>query len=214
MLYSDIVYNYIKKKILSNELPTGYSLSEEALSKELKVSRTPIREALRKLEVETLVEIKPHRGTFVKKIKVEDINEIFLIREALEGLSANITATLISEDNLKILEEKLEIAEKRYENGLYKESSDIGNQIHNAILRIAGNKRILNIISNLSQQTAWLKTLAVSVPGRLKKSNYEHRKILEALKLHKSKLAEKRMKEHIIGTKKDIIKIFKNKLFF
>lgn len=213
-LRSNAVYEIIKSRILAYEYPPEYPLSEESLAEELKVSRTPVREALKKLENEKLIEIRPYRGAFVKGITVADINDIFLIREALEGVSARIAADLINEVNLKMLDERLRIAQEKFEQGLYEESSCIGNEIHDVILRVAGNERILQIVSNLHQQTTRLKVLATSVPGRLEKSNNEHRMILEALKNHDPELAEQRMKEHISSTKEDLINAFKNDLIF
>ena len=204
------VYEKILKKILESKFTSDEPLSEELLATELNVSRTPIREAFKRLENEKLIEIVPYRGTFIRNIGLQDINEIFLIREVLESISAKIACQNIDQLNLTKLEDSLKKAEELHQNGFLDESSEVGNIIHDVILRIAGNERIEQIVLNLHLQTTRLKKIASNVPGRLKRSNEEHMKILNALMNQKPEDAENCMRQHIISTKEDLINAFIN----
>lgn len=205
-----VVYEQILEKILTSAVKSDDPLSEEALAAELNVSRTPIREAFKRLENEKLIDIIPYRGTFVRQITLNDINEIFLIRELLESVSAKIACEKIDKHNLTKLEEELDRAEELFLKGCKKESAKTGNIIHDVILRIAGNERIQQVVSNMHLQTTRLKRIASTVPGRLEKSNMEHRKLMDALKKKDPELAEQCMREHIRNTKQDLVNAYIN----
>lgn len=208
-----VVYEAIKKKIISGELPVNTPLTEENLAEEYKVSRTPVREAIRKLEQDGLVEMIPRKGAFIKGINLIDIEEIYNIREALEGLSTRLATELISEQNLSYLEVMLKQADDEFSQRNNIETAfKTGNEIHDVILRIADNKRILGMVSNLKDHIQRLHILSSSIPGRLELSNKEHWEIFHALKKRDPELAEQKMREHIRSTKKSIILAVKNNI--
>jgi DNA-binding GntR family transcriptional regulator len=209
---SSLVYEEIKKNIINGELLPDTPLVEESLAEQYKVSRTPIREALRKLEQDGLVEMVSRKGTYVKRLSLMDIEEIFIIREGLEGVSTRIATELISNHNLNMIEEKLVQSDKELENGNIETASKVGNELHEIILKIAGNNRILNIVSNLKDHIFRLHKLSIVIPGRLERSNKEHWEIFNAMKSRDGYLAEQKMREHIISTKKSLILAVKNDL--
>lgn len=204
-LYSQDVYEKIKERILSLEYPPGQALTEMSISKDLGVSRTPIREAFKLLEKERLVVYIPNRGTFVKDITMTDIKEIFMIRELIEGFCASVAASLIDDENIKFLENTLDKSIKAFEKGEYKESSIIASDIHNVIVAVVGNNRIKEILFSLEQDISRIQNLTSEVPEKLRKSNEQHKDIVEALKIHDSQLAQKKMMEHIKSVEKDAI---------
>lgn len=201
-----VIYEVIKKKIIYGELTSNTPLTEESLAEEFNVSRTPIREALRKLEQDGLVEMIPRRGAYIKGITLIDIEEIFSVREGLEGLCTNIATILISDQNLNYLETVLKEADEAFQKGILKK----GDELHDVILRIAGNSRILNIVSNLKDHIQRLHNLSLTIPGRLELSNKQHWEIFHAIQQRDPELAEKKMRDHIRSTKQSIIIAVKN----
>lgn len=111
-LRSDAVFSALKSKILGFEYAPGEALTELAIAAEMNVSRTPIREALRRLEHEQLVQIIPHKGAIVTRISEEGIREVYLIRQALEGICAWRAVESISEENLSAVGESMDKATK------------------------------------------------------------------------------------------------------
>ncbi|HBC26409.1 MAG TPA: hypothetical protein DC013_03240 [Ruminococcaceae bacterium] len=192
------------------ELKMGEPLVEEDLAEEYGVSRTPVRDALRRLEHEGLVSIIPYKGSVVREITAEDITEIYIIRQALESICSKNTAAAITDVNIEKLESYWRESMRLLEEGNYQMSSEYGDKIHHVIISIGGSKRIFQIINELSAQTLQLGKVAATLPGRLEKSNEEHHLIINAIKAHDRELAGKLMEEHILSTQKDMLLALKN----
>ncbi|GGG01852.1 GntR family transcriptional regulator [Paenibacillus abyssi] len=207
-----VVYETLKKKIVEGDLPSNTPLVEEKLAKEYKMSRTPIREAIRHLVKDGLVEFFPRRGALVKEITIKDIEEIFTVREALEGISARIAASVIDEQNIILLQEALNKADYELENGDKENSFELGNQLHEIVLDVTGNNKILTIVSDFKNQLQRFHYFSYHIPGRLELSNKEHWEIFEAIKAGDGELAERRMRKHVRGTKESIIFAVKNNI--
>ena len=107
------VYNHIRDGILAGTFAKGDELKEKNIGDELGVSRTPVREALRQLELEGLVSIIPNKGAFVEGVSTDDIRDIYEIRALLEGLCARWAATRISDELMAAMEENIYLTEKR-----------------------------------------------------------------------------------------------------
>jgi DNA-binding GntR family transcriptional regulator len=208
---STVVYENLKKKIITGELVPNTPLTEESLAEEFQVSRTPVREVIRKLEQDGLVEVIPRNGTYVKGLTINDIQELFTIRESLEGISARNACELINEQNITFLQTLLTKSDEELEKGNIEGALKM-DELHNIILKISGNKRILNIISNLNSHIQRLHFLSVAIPGRLEKSNKEHWEIFYAIQKKDSEMAEKKMRQHIQSTRDSIIMAAKNDL--
>lgn len=207
-----VVYETLKKKIIEGELPSNTPLVEEKLAKEFQMSRTPIREAIRHLVQDGLVEFFPRRGALVKEISIKDLEEIFTVREALEGISARIAASLINEQKVTSLQKALEKADQELENGHKDQSFELGNILHEIILEVAGNNKILTIVSDFQNQIQRYHYFSYHIPGRLELSNREHWEIFEAVQARNGELAEQRMRKHVRGTKESTIFAVKNNL--
>jgi DNA-binding GntR family transcriptional regulator len=210
ILTSEHVYTRIKDLILSQELKYGQPINETELTNLLGVSRTPVREALKKLEAKKLVEIIPHRGAIVLGINVKDIEEIFVIRQSLEGTCGFLAAKLISDANLDIIEEQLTEADNYCASGLFSEAAKAGKYIHELIMSIVDNERIIEILSDFNESLIYLDKIAINIDGRVLRSNQEHRMIFEALKRRDSDDVRKCIEKHIQSTKEDLIICFKN----
>ncbi|WP_180955055.1 GntR family transcriptional regulator [Bacillus sp. V3-13] len=207
-----VVYETLKKKIIEGDLPSNTPLVEEKLAKEYQMSRTPIREAIRQLVQDGLVEFFPRRGALVKEITIDELEEIFTVREALEGISARIAASVINEQKITLLQEALEMADQELENGDKEQSFELGNKLHEIVLDVAGNNKILTIVSDFQNQIQRYHYFAYHIPGRLELSNKEHWEIFEAIQARNGELAERRMRKHVRGTKESTIFAVKNNI--
>ena len=192
------IYKILKEEIVTLRLAPGEPLLEEKLAKRFKVSRTPIREVLNKLNHEGLIELIPQKGAFVARIGFTDVRELFQIREALEGLAAKISASRFTKEELDEFESALDT-----EN--LDKAEEVGRKLHQTILEKAGNKRISSLIDVLRSQIERMYFLAKNLPGREKRSLEEHREILKALQMKNGELAGKAMRKHMASTLRTVI---------
>ncbi len=210
-LISIKVYETIRDAIISGKFSPGTKLTVDDLSKELNVSRTPVKEALVRLEREGLVENIPRRGMYVAKISIEDALEIYELREVLEGFAVRKASENIDKESLKLLKEILSKGEKYIRDGNFKDYSNIDEQFHKILWNLSGNKRLFRILENIRSIIRLLMTSSVNIPGRASASLLEHRKILSAIEKNNPELAESYMKEHIKNVKEIVIKTYLEK---
>jgi DNA-binding GntR family transcriptional regulator len=201
----DRAYDAIKEAILTLSLKPGEPLVERNLATRLGISKTPIRGALVRLEREGLVTMAPFKGTIVAHIYKDDIREIFELREALESLAARRAASMLTEDDLREGERALDIADEAFRAGRYAECSRIGHGIHDILIKRAGNKRLRAIVRNLDDHLQRYRLVSAQIPGRLARSNQEHRDLLAALRARDVLLAERLMREHLQGVLDDLM---------
>ena len=206
-LLSQKVYRVLKTEIAKGFLEPGTKLLENTLAEEMHVSRTPIREAIQKLAAEGFIKIAPNQTLIVTEVSLEDVNEVLQIRGVLEGLAAYIAAKKINKQEIEELEKIVT------QMVLYVTKKDLtfycklDDEFHNLILHICGNKWIIQIRDNLGNFIYRFRIKSLSVPGRLKCSLEEHRKIMESLKKHNSEDADRLSKIHMENT---VINILKN----
>jgi DNA-binding GntR family transcriptional regulator len=199
------IYQQIKSEIIAHQLRAGQAITEEQLVNQHAISRTPVREILRRLEHDGLVKNIPYKGTYVADLRREDIEEILDIRYALEGFAARCAAERVQRDDLKYfseIEKQLEIATKTKNSVL---SFECDTKLHELILNISGNTRIHTIISNLSGQIHRIRFISGHIEGRIDSTVKEHLEIINAIKKKDPALAEKKMKIHILTTKKILL---------
>jgi len=203
------VYQFLKKKLISMEFKPGQLLSEKEIVSRFKLSRTPVRQALFRMERDGLIEIIPRKGAFVKFLSMKDIKELYQVRKALEGMAARIAAENIDLDALKEYENFYLNALKENSNQSLQEIVDFGLKFHNFIIDSADNQRIKNILKDLRVQLEisrmfFLNPSPSAQPSRGLQSINEHLAIIEALKKRDSELVEARMREHIVNAEKYI----------
>ena len=201
---ADIIYDELKKRIIQLEMTDGSQLTEEALAEEFSASRTPVRQALQRLARENFVELIPFVGCVVHQLTISDIEEIYTLREALEGMAARCAAQIIDEQNLKIIEEDI----RRSQTG--EEGGTDGKVMHEVLLSLMGNSRIDQIMNNVSEQVRWLHNYSLTLSGQSERARLEHEAVLDALRSHDGEEAERRMRVHIRNTKESVIQAFRN----
>ena len=195
-----IVYETLKKRIINHILKSGDPLNESTLSKELKMSKTPIREAFQQLEKEGFIENIPGRGAFVSRISIQDIREIFEIREILE---CEVIKRVASKGDLN--KSEAEAIGKKYEssevngNKMPKSYFKAGDQIHTFIFEALGNRRLLEFYKRLQDHIERLRLYFFNQvnPERSEQSFKEHLEIINALVSQDPQRAEKAMRDHL-----------------
>jgi DNA-binding GntR family transcriptional regulator len=201
----------IQTRVLSGDVPVGTRLRQETLAEEFGVSRTPVREALRKLQATGLVELLPNRGAVVRGPSAREIREAYEVRAELEGLAAELAAGRISDRDLLRLREAQALFRKSVETLIarrarrrapWKDESvwvRANDLFHQAILDAAGNERLSDTIADLHRSFPRdLTWTALSQSSRLLEENVEqHEAVLEAIEQRDSAEARRRMIEHI-----------------
>lgn len=179
-------YEYIRDKILSGELPRGTKLVEERLAEELGVSRTPVRESIRKLEQEGLIKQKR-----VVNPTDADLRNIFQVRILLEGFSARCAASYMDEETLRKLHDCITIAR----HGTIEETMKANKEFHDLIVQSSNNPEMINIIDRM-QSIIYLFRKTVVYHKRPFLID-EHQEIYDAISAHDGTKAERLMQEHL-----------------
>ncbi len=195
------VFQQIRENILSGKYKDGEELREISLGEELGVSRTPVREALRQLELEGLVKIIPNKGAYVSGITPKDVVDIYKIRSKLEGVCARWAIDHITDEQIEELEEIILLSEfhlQKVSQGKAQYVSDMDGKFHK-ILYEASNSRILeHVLTDFHKYVQMARKISVGNIERAEKSIAEHRAILDAIKNKDKDLAEKLANEHIM----------------
>lgn len=199
-----LAYDTIKEAILSFRLKPGEDLVESDLAAQLNISKTPVRDALLRLEKEGLVVKIPYRGASVSDVNQQVMNEIFEIRTALEGLATRQAATRMSEAEIAQAAELVEQHEQALNRADNDEASRLNRRFHEMIVQKTPNKWLKQILANLDEHLRRYRTLSNFQKGRLGKSILEHRRILDAIRNRQPEEAEEAMKEHLRSVVADL----------
>ncbi len=200
-------YGQLRERILSGELGPGSALSEYQLAKTLSVSRTPVREALGRLQAAGLVRNIPQRGMFVRELGAEDVIEILEIREMLECLAVQrIVARGVPDATLADWEGQTDEAAGLVAEGRLSEAFALGCQLHDEIVSLAGNGRLTDILGQLGDQIRLLGLVGIRVPGRPAESVREHRQLIALLRGRDATGAVATMREHLQGEGQILLK--------
>lgn len=194
------VYDRIRENILNGVYKEHEELKEATLGEQMGVSRTPVREALRQLELEGLVEIIPNKGARVTGITQKDIEDIYQIRYLLEGLSARWATEHVTEEQLEKMEEILYLTEFHAQKGHYAQVYELDSQFHELMYEASGSKLLNNILSDFHMYVTRIRKISLSNSSRSKNSTEEHRAILDAIKEHDADKAEKCAHDHVTST--------------
>ena len=191
------VFQTIREDILKGKYKENEELREATLGKELGVSRTPVREALRQLELEGLVNIIPNKGAYVTGITEKDVHDIYMIRSMLEGLCVRWATQHITSEQLEELDEILLLSTYHLEKENPEQMTELDGRFHQ-VLYDASNSRILDhVLSDFHKYVQMARGNSVKTEERAVKSIEEHREILNAIKEKDADKAEKLATLHI-----------------
>ena len=197
MRLSEKAYSLIKEKVVTLELPPSAVIDEQMLMQELDLGRTPIREALQRLDSEGLVNVVPRRGTFVSDISITDLQKIFELRIILESFCARLAAERITDGQLQRIELLLRDLEALHDAN----SSDLMNidkRFHRHLYRAADNEFLTEVLDRLYDFSLRLWYLVLGRLDYVRDSIEQHHQIVEALRAGDADRAEALVRAHVI----------------
>lgn len=202
----DVVFNTLRKAILTGELKPGERLMEIHLANRLGVSRTPIREAIRKLELEGLVIMIPRRGAEVAQITEKSLKDVLEVRRALDALCVELACDRITEDEEVLLKEACDAFERATTTRDATVIARADVAFHDIIVQATGNQRLIQLINNLSEQMYRYRFEYIKDENRHDSLVNEHRIIYESIVRRDKKKAAETARLHIDNQENSIIR--------
>ncbi|MGB9814273.1 MAG: GntR family transcriptional regulator [Thermovenabulum sp.] len=208
------IYQHLKNAILNGVYKPGESLIELKVARELGVSRTPVREAIRQLELEGLVSSIPNKGVIVEGVTEKDVEDIYTIRKMIEGLAARWAAEKITPEQLKELKDVLDLMEFYTQKGEIDKVSELDTQFHDIIFRACQSRPLESVLSHFNHFIQRARLVSIKSIGRAQVSLEEHKKIYEALEKRDPEEAEKAMINHVEKAKMNLTPYLKERKVF
>lgn len=200
------VFHKLREDILSGKYKEHEELKEVAIGEEMGVSRTPVREAFRQLELEGLIQIIPNKGAYVTGITMEDVKDIYMIRSLLEGLCARWATEKMTKEQLSEMEETLYLAKFHASKGHLEQMAELDNRFHEILYEACDSKMLEHLLRDFHQYVLRVRKKTLSNAGRGEASNREHWLIMEAIKEKDAKKAEKLANKHIINAYENMVR--------
>lgn len=193
-----LVEDAIKRAIHEGSLAPGQKLNLDEIARQLKVSRTPVREAFRALELQGYLRVEPCVGTIVLGLEPQEITEIYTIRFNLEGLATRLAVLNITGEDLRGLEESLDqITALDPASAEYTQIDRLNQSFHFGIYERGKNRRLLEMIRSLWESVVRYRARNTQIEGFLARSTQDHRAILDAIRRKDSQQAEALMQAHL-----------------
>lgn len=200
------VFNRLREDILSGKYEENEELREVAIGEELGVSRTPVREAFRQLELEGLIRIIPNKGAYVTGISEKDVKDIYMIRSRLEGLAARWATENITLEQLEEMEENVYLAKFHSEKGHLEQLAELDNRFHEVMYEASGSKMLEHQLRDFHQYVLRVRKKTLASANRGPQSNLEHEQIMMAIKEKNADLAEQLAHQHMINAYENMVK--------
>lgn len=204
----DKVYTYLKDAILRGEYKAGDRLIERVLAEKLSISRTPIREALFRLETQHFVRTVPRKGVVVNEIPQSEILEVFMILSSLESLAARLAAQKINEDTIAVIDQLMVEMETAQLKGDIEDAVELNVKYNDLIGRVAGNPKLHEMLVDLKDYVRAFSNLSSGLPGRTKEALQEHRDVLGAIRNGEEDLAVSFTQIHLEKSRKAYVSRF------
>jgi DNA-binding GntR family transcriptional regulator len=197
----------LRTRIFAHELEPGAWVDEQALAEEFGISRTPLREALKVLAAEGLVQLRPRRGCYVAALSEQDLDEIFPIMAMLEGRCAREATAKATDTDLRRLEAIHADLERYAANGDPDHFFEANQAFHDALQDLAGNRWLKQLIEDTRQFIKLTRRDSLNLEGRLKQSLTEHRAILAAVQRRDADEAGRLMHDHLLSGRAALAKL-------
>ena len=208
---ADFAYQSIKEKILTADLKPEEPIVEEGLAEQLDISRTPLREALQRLEMEELVVRKLNGRLKVAPISVQEVEELFTIRSLLEGVVVSQAAKSSTENHLRHLNRIMNMFEMAIESDDIDEVLYLGGQFHSYIYEMSGNKTAIKILYQLNDHIHRYRRFVPKNISNQQNSLIEHKEIIKCIKEQNSLKAKQAMESHIMNSLDMVIAALENR---
>ena len=204
---TDWAYTTIKESVLSLKLPPGAQLDIGQMAEQMGTSRTPVREALLRLERDGLIRVAPRVGFFVTEITKTDLRELFEMREMLESRATRDAGGSLSDQDINYLDSVLTGSEAAVEKGDLAKFLEMEIRFHNFIMEHAHNSRLVSMMESLRDLTYRERIISIQSTDNVRATMSEHRKILQAIRDHDANLASQLMSEHIFAARDRIVRL-------
>lgn len=196
-LLSEDIADSIKTAIIKGKLKPGERISEGDLADTMGISRTPLREAFRKLENEGFITITPRKGAVVKEIDPGEARDLYIIKGTLEGLAARLAAPMIKDRDIeklvKINEELKGLMDGNDLETFYR----LHRRFHMVFVKASGNAKLIQMISNLNDHFKRFGIVSLTLPGQFEQTIQQHEQIIKAFRKGDEKIAEEKVKENV-----------------
>ena len=193
------VFHKLREDILSGKYEENEELKEVAIGEELGVSRTPVREAFRQLELEGLIQIIPNKGAYVTGITEKDVKDIYMIRSLLEGLCARWATEHITPEQMGEMEENIYLSRFHAQKGHLEQLAELDNRFHDILYEACNSKILEHQLKDFHQYVLRVRRKTLASKNRGPKSNEEHEQILLAIKAGDADKAEMLANRHMIN---------------
>lgn len=207
------VFQKLREDILSGKYKEHEELKEVAIGEELGVSRTPVREAFRQLELEGLIQIVPNKGAYVTGITAKDVKDIYMIRSLLEGLCARLATEKITKEQMEEMEENIYLADFHASKGHMDQMAELDNRFHDILYEACDSKMLEHTLKDYHQYVLRVRQKTLSTNTRGRASNDEHRQIMEAIKSGDADKAEQLSNKHMLNAYDNMVKTGLNEIY-
>jgi DNA-binding GntR family transcriptional regulator len=197
-LYQEVAER-LRQRIFAHELTPGTWIDEQKLAEQYGISRTPLREALKVLASEGLVELKPRRGCYVTEISRRDLDDIFPLIALLEGRTAADAVRRAKQSDIRELREMHEQLESAARDGRIGDFFEANQSFHRRLQELADNRWMLSVIQDLRKVLKLSRLHSLSLEGRLQQSLDEHRGIMSAIEAGDASAVERAMHDHLLS---------------
>ena len=206
----DLVYLELKHKILTGEIVSQTRLMEIDLSEKMNVSRTPIREAIKRLADDGLVKVEPRRGAYVANISIKDMLDVFEVREDMEGFVAKLAAQRITDDE----KDQLRAIAKEYEEAIEKADDKetiiaLDEKFHNFIVKCSGNETLSELVNYVQELSLRFRYLYYDDFSLYESTAEQHNRIMEAINAGREKEARVEADAHVKALKEFVFALGK-----
>jgi DNA-binding GntR family transcriptional regulator len=204
---SELVYRRLKDQIVSGDLAPGSRLIELGIAADFGVSRTPVREALKRLAAENLVLADPSRGMIVHAPDASEIEDVFVVRQALDGLAARLAAHRITPSELSRLRVIVDTMREAIESGRREQIILANQRFHDVIYSAAGNQALARVAGDLRDFVRRFTTLPFASPDRVEHVLAEHEAVLAALEHHDPEAAQSASNAHLEAAREYLVRM-------
>ncbi len=203
-----VAFESVRSQILRRQLAFGTKLNQASLAEQLGISLVPLREALRKLEAEGLVQIVPHRGVFVCTISRDELEDLYTIRMILEGMATRAAVARLTDDHVAKLSALVLEMEQETSREDYAKLLLINRAFHLTLYEVSGRRFLCDSITGLWKKSERYRALYVHLPGRSRQALSEHQEILQALQGRWAKEAVRAVRNNIRQTMTGLLLAF------
>jgi DNA-binding GntR family transcriptional regulator len=197
MLLREQVYAGIKNAIIGGEFEPGRRLIEERLAEDMKTSRTPVREAIQKLEKEGLIQRLPRGGFAVKGVSEEEVEEVFDLRAVLEGYAAYLATARIEEEELNALEAIIKVEEAALSTMDVEEFIKLDSEFHDSLYKAAKNNRLYGLLNDLRDYMYRYRVILLRYGRKAALAVQDHKEMVESLRAKNARQVEKLVRKHM-----------------